>query len=302
MHARYLLAAVAVLGFLAPAPAQSGEKKPDYSQTEDVVYGRRDGHALTLDVFTPAAKPNGLGVILCVSAGFESGKDFLDGACPFIVPEFAKRGYVVFAVLHSSTPKYSVPEIVEDVHRAVRFVKANAKKYGVDPEKLGICGASSGGHLSLMMGCGSRPGKPDATDKVERESSKVAAVACFFPPTDFPSFEDKSPRGFEELFPFREFDPKAGKYVAITAERRREIGRACSPLYCATKDAAPTFIIHGDKDDLVPLKQSEDLIAKLDKCGVVCKLEVKKGMGHSAAAALRHLPAIVDWFDKHLVK
>jgi hypothetical protein len=71
------------------------------------------------------------------------------------------------------------------MHRAVRFVRANADRYGVDPDKLGIAGGSAGGHLSLMQGTAPRPGKPDAADPVERESSKVAAVACLFPPTDF---------------------------------------------------------------------------------------------------------------------
>src|SRR5437016_1171429 len=94
---QYLLAAILAVALSEPALAEPGAKKPDYTRTEDVVYGRRDGHALTLDVFAPTAKPNGAGIILCVSAGFESNKDFLDGACPFIVPEFAKRGYVVFA-------------------------------------------------------------------------------------------------------------------------------------------------------------------------------------------------------------
>ncbi len=302
MPARYLFAIIAAFSFTMPAFAQQNAKADaDCTRLEDVIYGRRDGHALTLDVFSPKAKPNGAGVILCVSAGFESNKEFLDAAQQFVVPEFVKRGYVVFGVIHSSQPKYSVPEIVDDMHRAVRFIKANAKKYNVDPNRLGIAGASSGGHLSLMMGCGGKPGNPNASDPVEKESSKVAAVACFFPVTDFPAFEKNPPSGFEELFPFREFDTKSGKYISITAERRREIGRACSPLYCATKNAVPTLIIHGDKDDLVPLKQSEDLIAKLGECGVLCKLDVKKGMGHDAATAVKHLPQLANWFDDQLL-
>jgi acetyl esterase/lipase len=257
-------------------------------------------------VFKPRAKPNGVGVILCVSAGFESGKDLLKFIHPLATRDLLDRGYTVFAVMHSSQPRYTVPEIVEDMHRAVRFIKTKAKKYDIDPDKLGIAGASSGGHLSLMMGCDYRPGDPKAEDPVERESSKVAAVACFFPPTDFIEFDkpDLPPHRevFRSLFDVRVFNPKTNKLEGITAEKRTELGRLCSPLYCATKAAAPTFIIHGDKDDLVPLKQSRDLIEKLKKCDVVCELDVKKGMGHSALAASRHLPQITDWFDKHLKK
>jgi acetyl esterase/lipase len=291
-----LIAAAAVLAAAPSAPAQD----LGYKRDKDVIYGRRDGLALTLDVFAPG-KPNGAGVILCVSGEFKSGREMLDLAHPLATAEVLRRGYVVFAVTHGSQPRYSVPEIVEDVHRAVRFVRSAAKTYGADPARLGIAGASSGGHLALMMGCAGRPGDPAARDPVDREPSRVAAVACFFPVTDFLAFEADPPKGFEDLFPFREFDPKAGRAVAITADRRREIGRLCSPLHCATKDAAPALLIHGDKDDLVPLKQSEALADKLGRCGVACKLDVKKGMGHSALAAAPHLPQIADWFDAHLL-
>jgi acetyl esterase/lipase len=300
MVARYPLTFVAVLA-LAPA---SFAQQPDHTRTEDVIYGRREGLALTLDVFAPK-KPNGAGIIICVSGDFKSGKEMLNGVGPFVLPEFLKRGYVVFAVTHGSQPRFTVPEIVEDVHRAVRFIKASAKKYDVDPEKLGMAGASSGGHLSLMMGCACKPAIPDAKDPIERQSSKVAAVACFFPPTDFLEFDkpnlDRKWEAYRALFDVREFDPKTNKLERVTAERRTELGRTYSPLHCATKGAAPTFIIHGDKDELVPLQQSRDLIARLKECDVICELDVKPGMGHSAFEALTHLPQIANWFDKHLL-
>ena len=78
---------------------------------------------------------------------------------------FLDRGYTVFAVMHGSQPKYTVPEIVDDVHRAVRYVKHNAKKYGIDPDKLGATGGSAGGHLSLMMGRAGDPGGAGAADR-----------------------------------------------------------------------------------------------------------------------------------------
>jgi acetyl esterase/lipase len=269
---------------------------------EDVIYGRKDGIALTMDVFKPKAKANGRGVILCVSMKFESSKEMLKYFHPASTGEFLKRGYVVFAVIHGSQPKFTVPEIVDDIHRAVRYVKHNARKYGVDPEKLGIAGGSAGGHLSLMMGCDGRPGDPKAADPVDRESSKVAAVACFFPPTDFRSFETAPPPGFNPviLFPIRERDPKTNELVPVTPERRREIGTACSPLYCARPDAAPTLIIHGDQDRLVPIQQSEALIARLKECRVACDLVVKKGKGHFWLDIGNDLPRLGEWFDKHL--
>jgi acetyl esterase/lipase len=98
---------------------------------------------------------------------------------------FTDRGYTVFQVVHGSQPKFTIPEVLDDMHRAVRFIRTNAKKYNIDPDKLGIAGGSAGGHLSLMQGCAPKDGNPKPADPVERQPSRVAAVACFFPPTDF---------------------------------------------------------------------------------------------------------------------
>ena len=91
------------------------------------------------------------------------------------------RGYTIFAVVHGSQPRYTVPEIIPDINRAVRFIRYHAKDYGIDPQRIGICGASAGGHLSLMIGTAGSKGKQDTSDPVDRESSRVQAVACFFP-------------------------------------------------------------------------------------------------------------------------
>lgn len=297
------LSATIVALVLAPAAfAQPALATANYTREEDVIYGRKDGIALTMDVFTPKEKPNGRGVVLCISMKFESSKEMLKYFHPGSTSEFLKRGYVVFAVVHGSQPKFTVPEMVDDIHRAVRFIKHSAGKFRIDPERLGIAGGSAGGHLSLMMGCAGKPGNPAATDPVERESSKVAAVACFFPPTDFRAFENRPPPGFDPsvLFPFRERDPKSGALVPVTPERRREIGTSCSPLHCAKEGAAPTLIIHGDQDKLIPIQQSEALIARLKQCNVICDLIVKEGKGHFWIDIGKDLPTLVDWFDRHL--
>jgi predicted esterase len=300
--ARYLSALLVAVVLAPEAHAQLIRTPADFTHVEDVIYGRKDGVALTMDVFTPREKPNGRGVILCISMKFQSSKDMLKYFHPGTTSEFLNRGYVVFAVVHGSQPKFTVPEIVDDIHRAVRFIKFNAKSYGIERDRLGIAGGSAGGHLSLMMGCAGKPGDPDAADPVERESSKVAAVACFFPPTDFRAFESSPPSGFDPtvLFPFRERDPRTAQLVPVTPERRRAIGTACSPLHWAKEDAAPTLIIHGDQDKLVPLQQSEALIARLKQCNVTCDLVVKKGKGHFWIDIAKDLPTLADWFDKHL--
>ena len=306
MFARYLLAAVAILGFTVPAVAQPFPKF-DCTYTKDVIYGHRDSLALTMDVFAPKGKPNGAGVIIVVSGMYKSGRGLLEFVLPRVAPEFLKRGYTVFAVMHGNQPRFTVPEIVEDMHRAVRFIKSEAKaKYNVDPDRIGIAGASSGGHLSLMMGCDCRPGNPEADDPVEKHSSKVAAVACFFPVTDFVEFDREDlpdiHKPFRTLFDIRRLDPMTNKLERITAAERREIGRSCSPVYCAKdrKNSTPTFIIHGDADELVPVHQTKFLFDVMRECGAMCEIDIKPGMKHDPFEALKYLPQLVKWFDKHL--
>ncbi|QDU21924.1 Prolyl oligopeptidase family protein [Urbifossiella limnaea] len=126
-------------------------------------------------------------------------------------------------------------------------------------------------------------------------------MACFFPPTDFPALEGTCPKEIAAPFDFRELDPATGKYVTVSPERRREIGREASPITHAAMGAAPTLIIHGDKDKVVPLSQSETLIAKLMDCGATCELKVKPGKGHFGPWVAPDLPSLADWFDVHLL-
>jgi acetyl esterase/lipase len=300
------LALVAVFGYALTAPAEpvasiASEPAAKYTRSEDVVYGRRDGHAMTLDVFTPPGRANGAGVIIFVSAEYRSNRDLLAMIHPIGTKPFLDRGYVVFAVLLSSQPKYTVPEILDDAHRAVRFVKHNGKKFGVDPAKIGVTGGSAGGHLALMMGSAGAPGDPKAVDPVDRGSSKAAAVACFFPPTDFTALDGKCTPELAAPFDIRTFEPTTGTYERVTPAKRREIGTAISPLTHAAKGSAPTLIIHGDRDTLVPLSQSTAMIDKLEACGVECKLVVKEGKGHFWLGIDRDVPALVDWFERHLL-
>jgi acetyl esterase/lipase len=139
-----LFALVLVLDLSAPVSAQ----EPAFKRSEDVIYGRKSGVALTLDVFAPE-KPKGVGVILVVSGGWFSAHEVIR---PELCGEVLKRGYTVFTVVHGSQPKFTIPEILLDMHRSVRFIRHHAAEYGIDPNHLGIMGGSAGGHLSLMQG------------------------------------------------------------------------------------------------------------------------------------------------------
>ncbi len=279
-----------------------------YTRTEDVIYGRKFGTALTLDVFAPKENANGAAIIFAVSGGWFSAHDAI---YPQFFAEYLKRGYTVFAVVHGSQPKFSIPEVLEDMHRAVRFIRSHAEQYQIDVDRIGITGASAGGHLSLMQGTAGTPGNPEAKDPVDRFSSRVQAVACFFPPTDFLNYGKPGEvalgngvlKDFQAPFAFKEFDSKTRAFALITDESQRlEIGKKISPINHVTKDDAPALIIHGDADTLVPIQQAQIMIEKLKDAGVPCELVVKQGAAHGWPNILNDVPALADWFDKHLAK
>jgi hypothetical protein len=165
--------------------------KADYTRTENVIYGRKFGMALTMDVFEPVQK-NGFGVIFLVNGAWYSSHDPVTVPFPFpcVTAEnykpYLDSGYTVFAVVSSSAPKFTIPEVLEDLHRAVRFIHYNSAKFGVNLYHLGILGSSSGGHLALMIATQGEMGPADAKDPVDRESKQRGwGSGLFFPPTDF---------------------------------------------------------------------------------------------------------------------
>jgi dipeptidyl aminopeptidase/acylaminoacyl peptidase len=190
----------------------------------------------------------------------------------------------------------------------VRYIRSHAADFSIDPDRIGISGASAGGHLSLMMGCNSDEGDPKAKDPVERVSSRVQAVACMFPPTDFLNYGQPGfvTLGIEPIHPykapfdFHEHDPVDKMFKPVDMETRKKIVRQISPIYHVTKDDAPTLIIHGDSDTLVPLQQSEAIMDRFKEAGVPAELVVKKGGTHGGIEFLTEFNRLPNWFDKHL--
>jgi acetyl esterase/lipase len=271
------------------------QNAPNFKRTEDVIYGRKFGTALTLDVLQPTAKNNGYGVVFMVSGGWISAHDAIN---PKRYAPLLDRGYTIFAVVHGSQPRFIITEITEDIHRAIRFIRTNAAQWGVQPEKLGITGGSAGGHLSLTMATKGRPGNPEAKDPIDRASSAVQAVACFFPPTDFLNYgtpgEDAVGVGI-----LKNFKPAFGP-ESDTAEGRQRLGKEISPINFITPQLPPTLIFHGDADKLVPLQQAESFVARAQAVGATAKLVVKPGAAHGWADMQQDVNAFADWFDEHL--
>lgn len=285
---------ICLLLAFAISPFAAADVTPKVKRTEDVIYGRKLGTALTLDVFEPEKK-NGAAILFMVSGGFFSSHEAINEK---MYTPFLDRGYTVFAIVHGSQPKFQISEITQDIHRAVRFVRANAARWGVEPQKFGITGGSAGGHLSLTMGTQGGPGKSGSKDPVERESSAVQAVACFFPPTDFLNWGSAGDDAVG-VGTLKSFKPAFGPR-SDTAEGRQELGREISPLTFVTAKTAPTLIAHGDRDKLVPIYQSELFEKKCKEAGVTFKLIVKPGADHGWAGMEKEMAVFADWFDEHL--
>ena len=287
---KFLLASFALFVLLTT----QAQTNVDFKRTEDVIYSRKFGTALTLDVFQPN-KANGSGIIFMVSGGFFSSHEAIN---PGFYRPFLQRGYTVFAVVHGSQPKFNITEIEPDIHRAVRFIRHNAAGYGVDPNHLGISGASAGGHLSLTMATQGSPGDAAAKDSVDRESSEVQCAACFFPPTDFLNYgqpgEDAVGVGI-----LKQFKPAFGPR-ADTAEERQKLGREISPIYFVHSNMPPILIIHGDADKLVPIQQARSFVSRCEEVGSTIKLVVREGKQHGWPELAKDVELLADWFDQHL--
>lgn len=281
------------------ASAQTPATPPaSFTRTEDVVYGRKFGTALTLDVFQPRTNANGFAIIHVVSGGWISSHGSI---YPNTFQVFLDRGYTVFAVVHGSQPKFTLAEIVPDLHRAVRFIRKNAARWSIDPAHLGITGSSAGGHLSLTLGTQGGPGPADAKDPVDRESSAVQAVACFYPPTDFLNYgrDGEVAVGVGLL---KAYVPAFGP-DALTPEGRQKLGEAFSPARYVTAKSAPALLIHGDADPLVPIQQSQLYVARATAAGAIAQLVTRPGAEHggktwTTITADRAL--LADWFDRQL--
>jgi acetyl esterase/lipase len=289
-YRKLALFSLAVCSLVLPDPTRADEP---YRQSENVVYAEVHGVGLMLDTFVPSGQKNGHGIIDVASGAWHSDRGKIrDHERAQVFRIMCEKGFTVFAVRPGSITKFSVREMVDNVNTAIRWVKEHAAEYGVDPNELGLMGASAGGHLASLAAV--------AAD----DSTRVRAVAAFFPPTDFLDYGgqrlDRSAEG--EMgrivralaFPVGESDEKTQEEVA-------EALQAISPARLVTADAPPFLLIHGDADPAVPLQQSEVMVAALKKEGVAAELIVKPGGTHPWPTIHEEVAVMADWFVEQLV-
>ena len=290
---------VLALPLSAPGQSERGSAAGDTETTPDVVYGHKAGMALTFDVLHPTGPANGAGILYMVSGGWFSRWSPPDQTAARF-DELLDRGFTVFAVRHGSAPRFNVPEAHADVDRALRYIRLHAGEWDVDPERLGVFGGSAGGHLSLMLGLapnhrgpvassGSRDPEALVTaaegdDAIAQAGDRVAAVVAYYPPVDLRPLVGPS-----ERFPALDFPD------ALAAD--------ISPILFATPDDPPTLLIHGDADELVPIRNSEIMHRALREKGVESQFITIPGGDHGfrdGQHRARAEAAMVEWFVEHL--
>jgi dipeptidyl aminopeptidase/acylaminoacyl peptidase len=297
--------------FLAVLILLAGGTAPNFNRQSDVIYGRKFGTTLTMEVFTPTAR-KGLGVLWVVSSsGRSSREQTLQESFERRITPLLDRGYTVFAVIHGSAPVFNLQDQVSDVRRAVRFVRQRAAQFGVDGERLGIAGASAGGMLALMVAMHGDDGNGASEDVVERTSDRVQAIGCFFPPTDLMNYgnpgvtvvdlmRERDGR-VDATFQFYDLDRKTEERQPITArEDILRLLREYSPVSHVNAATPPTLLVHGDRDQAVPIQQSRRMIEALHEQKVPSRLVVREGMGHAYPGWEADSALLADWFDQHL--
>lgn len=263
-------------------------------RTERLLYGERGGKELVIDVIAPD-RPNGAGVLFIVSGRWKSSEEPIPS---WPVAPLLRRGYTLFLVRHGSQPEVTVMETVQDVKYAVRFVRHHAERFGVDPQRLGISGGSSGGHLALMIATTADAGDPHAADPVARQSSAVQAVAVFYPATDLINLGD-STQNLHDGGPPKSF-VRAFGMESRAAEPWLPVGLAMSPIEHIDNSLPPVLIFHGTADTLIPLDQSLRFRDKAQALGLDVEVVERPDKKHGWPTMLLDVFPIARFYDEHL--
>jgi acetyl esterase/lipase len=270
-----------------------------FTRQENVVYGEDFGVGLVMDIFTPTGEKNGLAIVDVVSGAWHSDRGKMrDHERAQMFNIMCSRGYTVFAVRPGSITKFSIPEMVKHIETGIVWVKKHADEYGIDASRLGMTGASAGGHLASLVAVrnessDAQPGNDKAT---------VKAVGVFFPPTDFTSFgggsAGDSDTGISPIA--RRVLFSNGVVGDLTKEEIHQRLADISPALLVTKGSPPFLLIHGDADTVVPLEQSTKLQTALQEREVPVELIVKAGGGHPWLTLHEEIAVLADWFDMQL--
>jgi acetyl esterase/lipase len=282
---------ILVSSFLT-TPSVAEDSVLPYDQHENVVYHQAHGVALVADIFMPRKSPNGRAIVVVASGGWSSDRGKIrDLNRAGLFEELCGRGFHVFALRPGSISRFSAHDMKAHVEEGIRWVKSHANDYSIDPSTLGLFGASAGGHLASLSAVTNPP-------TGSRLDASVSAVGVFFPPTDFLDYggivlDPRKDGRFNKIIENLAFRDSEGD---LTDLQVREQSKAISPARLVTMQAPPFLIIHGDADPVVPLQQSQALVAALKEFGVPAKLIIKNGGAHPWPTIREEMVVMADWF------
>lgn len=273
---------------LVLAAAAAAQNVPDSVLLEkDVVYN--PAIRMMMDVARPKTAGPHPAVVAIHGGGFRAGER---SGYSGLILKLAERGYVAATVSYRLAPRSQFPAAVQDVKAAVRFLRANAQRFGIDPERIGAVGGSAGGHLALFLGL--TPGVPDLEigGGNQDQSSRVSCVVSYFPPTDMAKLYTTSTAAAAVLPPFLGGTPENARAAHIEA----------SPIHWVTPRAPPILAIHGTQDRTVPYEQSQWLVERLKALGATAELETIEGGEHGFRGehAERAERRMIAFLDQHL--
>jgi acetyl esterase/lipase len=294
-----VLIAGACLGFAFLLRAGDLARCAEIALEDNITYGKAGDTELKLDLARPQGDGPFPAIVFIHGGGWSGGsRQGYRGD----TQEAAKRGYVAATISYrlmkydeakkeTTTGDPIFPAQIHDVKAAIRWMRANAKKYKVDPDRIGVTGGSAGGHLSLLVGLTDPESGLEGESGNPGYSSRVQAVVNVFGPTDMAFCYEKS----SVAWIFRLF-------LGGTPSEALERYKAASPITYVSKDDPPVLTLHGDQDALVPVEQARKLDKLMKDVGASHTLIVFKGQGHgfSGEAAKKASDATWEFFARHL--
>jgi len=288
---RLLTGLLIMLAMTSSLRAQAPTPVPDTVIVEKgIEYANPDDQHLQLNLARPKTGDGPFPAIVCIhGGGFRAGKrESYDG----LIVRLAEQGYVAITVTYRLAPKYQFPAAVHDTKAAVRWVRANAAKYKIDPSRIGTTGGSAGGHLAQFLGVTAGVKEFEGDGGNPAESSAVACVVNVYGPSDFTKSYGKSVDAAEVL----------PLFLGGNLEKARKLHLKASPLYWVTPVAAPTLCIHGTLDKYVAHEQAVWLVDKMNAAGAEAELLTLEGAGHGFKGkdAETADKALMAYFNKKL--
>lgn len=256
----------------------------------DLEYAKAGQKSLQLDIYVPEKTDGPRPLVVWIHGGaWRAGNR---DRCP--AARLVPRGYVAASITYRLSQEAIFPAQIHDCKAAIRWLRANAEKYGIDPDRIGVWGSSAGGHLVALLGTSGDVKELEGELGNLNQSSRVQAVCDFFGPTDFTKMDAAGSQMNHDA-------PKSPESLLVGGaiqENPEKVARA-NPITYVSKDDPPFLIMHGDKDPLVPHNQSELLEAALKKAGVDVTFHTVKGAGHGFGGP--EINKRVDaFFDKYL--